>query len=234
MKCLALLLVLTASILNAQDSATIYYRLADTQYKNKQRAEARLYIDKSIRFYPTDSAYLLRAKLQSETDKGFADLDTAILLNPLNAQAYLERGIAHLNYSYEKSEQNLLQAAKLWPDSVVVYEWLGLLYWEYEYYNEAITSYSKAIQLNPERGDLYSNRGRVYKAANNYPLAIEDLSNALKYTTSDKPEAIYRARGLCKYYLNDTTGCCEDLNTAISLGSIGANDDYKELCMPKK
>lgn len=234
MKCLALLLVLTASILNAQDSATIYYRLADTQYKNKQRAEAKLSIEKSIRFHPTDSAYFLRAKMQGETDKGFADMDTAIRLNPLNAAAYVARGSAYLNYNYEKSRQDLLQAARLWPDSVVVYDWLGLLYWEYEYYNDAITNYSKAIKLSPETGKLYDNRGRVKMAAKEYASAIDDFNAALKYMAPDKPGFIYHARALCKHYMGDKAGCCEDLNKAMNTGDRSVGNDYKELCVPKE
>ncbi len=227
---LSLLLIVTVYTLSAQDSATIYYRLADTQYKNKQRTEAKLSIEKSIRFHSTDSAYLLRATMQGETDKAFADLDTAIILNTNYAAAYLMRGTSYLNENYEKSLQDLLQAAKLWPDSTVVYECLGLLYWEYEYYNEAIENYSKAIKLSPTKGALYDNRGRVKMAAKEYAAAIEDFNKSIDHNSSNKQEDIIRARGLCKYYLGNKDSCCEDLNTAINLGCKGAESDYKELC----
>lgn len=48
-----------------------------------------------------------------------------------------------------------------------------------ERYEEALTLYSEAIQLNPNEADFYLNRGLVYDYLERYQEAITDYTHAI-------------------------------------------------------
>ena len=64
----------------------------------------------------------------------------------------------------------------------------------------AITSYTKAIDLNPKLVKAYDRRGSTYHALGDYQKAIEDYT---KIITLDPYIEVYYARGLAYYKLHD-------------------------------
>lgn len=55
----------------------------------------------------------------------------------------------------------------------------GLGYHSERNFNEAITDYSKAIELNPQNGNAYINRGKCYRAIGNMEAARNDFKKAI-------------------------------------------------------
>lgn len=62
---------------------------------------------------------------------------------------------------------------------------LGLLYRYIEKYDDAITSYSKAIELDPDNPGLYSSRGEAYWQMEDYEKSLGDYNKALELDNLD-------------------------------------------------
>lgn len=61
----------------------------------------------------------------------------------------------------------------------------GRNYSEKEEYDKAITSYNKAIELNPEDSDVYNSRAAVYLWKGDYDLSINDCNKAIQLDPND-------------------------------------------------
>ncbi|MBK7307645.1 MAG: tetratricopeptide repeat protein [Chitinophagaceae bacterium] len=82
-------------------------------------------------------------------------------------------------------------------------------------YKNALTHFSKAIELNPTYADAYCNRALTKVNLKDYNGAIQDYDKAIGLNPSDT-EA-YAGRGMAKYYLGDYKEVIEDYNKVISL-----------------
>lgn len=60
-------------------------------------------------------------------------------------------------------------------------------------YDEAITDYSKAIELDPRYAEAYSNRGFVYGRKGQFDAAIADYNKAIEL--NPKIAEVYNNRG---------------------------------------
>ena len=92
-----------------------------------------------------------------------------------------------------------------------------------KWYNEAITHYTKAIDLNPEDARFYNNRSVAYRGIGDFNAAIEDFNKAIDL---DAEVAIaYNGRGLASY---DFDAAIEDFNKAIDLApkDAGVKGEY--------
>jgi tetratricopeptide (TPR) repeat protein len=67
-----------------------------------------------------------------------------------------------------------LEAAKLNPNSHIVYNKIGITYSQLKYYNEASAAFGRSIELNPKFSFAYNNLGSVY-------FATSELKKAEKY-----------------------------------------------------
>gem|GEM_PF-6358337 len=95
-------------------------------------------------------------------------------------------------------------------------------------YAEAVTGYTKAIELNPDFADAYCNRGGVYAAQGNHDQAIADFTKAIEFIPDFAPAYVnrgnsYNARG-------DFDLAIEDLNKAIELNYNGPAVYYNRGC----
>jgi tetratricopeptide (TPR) repeat protein len=83
-------------------------------------------------------------------------------------------------------------------------------------YEGAIDEFSKSLSLY-KNGNTYLKRGLIYITLDNYPLAIEDLNEAVKLLPSSAKA--YFTRGVCLYEMKDYTKADEDLTRCIKLDS---------------
>lgn len=84
-----------------------------------------------------------------------------------------------------------------------------------ERYNDAITHYTKAIDLNPELAKSYYNRGVVYLDTGDFVAAIEDFKKAIVLYPEDA-EAYYN-RGVAYSNIDGFLPAIKDFDEAIKL-----------------
>ena len=82
-------------------------------------------------------------------------------------------------------------------------------------YNDAITHYTAAINLNLEYAGVYYNRGVAYFGTDDFAAAIEDFNKAIDLD----PEFIeaYSGRGVAYRDIGDFAAAIEDFNKAVDL-----------------
>ncbi len=69
-------------------------------------------------------------------------------------------------------------------------------------YNEAIESYSIAIQINPNYLSAHNNKGLALFDLSRYNEAIESFNKALQIDPNDLETNFNKAVALTKFYLN--------------------------------
>ena len=100
-------------------------------------------------------------------------------LNPNNANAYYNRGIAYGDKGdNDRAIGDLTKTIEINPNDDAAYNNRGMAYWDKGDYNRAIDDYTKTIQLNPNN-DAYNNRGMAYGDKGDYNRAIADFNKAI-------------------------------------------------------
>jgi len=61
----------------------------------------------------------------------------------------------------------------------------GIAYGEKGQYDQAISDFNKAIEINPRYGQAYNNRGIVYRLKGQYDQAISDFNKAIEINPRD-------------------------------------------------
>ena len=128
--------------------------------------------------------------------------------------------LRHLETAYAKAVQ---EAKKMQAKE---YQRQGDEAFEAEAYEEAVSCYSKAMEIQPEKERLYYMRGFAYLRWGKYVAAIGDYNRALEL----KPvsAASYNNRGYAYKSLGQLEAAVSDLNQAIML-SPGFANPYKHL-----
>lgn len=110
-----------------------------------------------------------------EYDLAIADFSQAIALEPDNALAYFDRGIAYGSKGdYDLAIADFGQAIALNPDL-------------------SIADSGQSITLNPDAADTYYTRGRNHASEERYALAIACYNQAILLNPNDG--SAYNARG---------------------------------------
>lgn len=96
-----------------------------------------------------------------------------------------------------------------------IYNNRGLAYYDLGQYTQAISDYTKAIELNPKDAVAYNSRGITYKKLGQYTQAISDYTKAIELNS--KYAMAYNNRGNAYYYLGQYTQAISDFTKAIEL-----------------
>lgn len=132
-----------------------YFKSALDLDKRERYAEAIVEYTRAIELRPDATAILNRGQdymRMLQFDLAIADFTKAIEMNPIDAFAYLQRGIAYINKGFRDATMYAL----------------------------AIADFTKSIDLNPDDAKLYDNRGYAYALSGQYVLAAADLNNAIR------------------------------------------------------
>ncbi|WP_211167648.1 tetratricopeptide repeat protein [Pseudanabaena yagii] len=145
-----------------------------------------------------------------------ADYNEALLLNPNDAIAYSNRGVA----KYELGDKqgaiaDYNEAIHLNPNLVAAYSNRGLAKYDLGDKQGAIADHNEAIRLNPDYATAYYNRGLAKYDLGDKQGAIADHNEAIRFNPSDADP--YNNRGVAKYELGDKQGAIADHNEAIRL-----------------
>lgn len=100
--------------------------------------------------------------------------------------------------------------------------------------DKLIEKYTKEIELNPEDGNAYYQRGSILLYHKEYKRAVEDFTKAIE-TKPDYAEAFTR-RGNAYKRLNENEKACADFEKACELGSCKWYDNAQKegWCLKKK
>ena len=140
----------------------------------------------------------------------------AIDLNPNNAAAYNNRGIAHNDKGeVDKAIKDYNKAIKLNPNYVYAYNNRGIAYRRKGEIERAIEDYNTAIELKSNYAEAHYNRGNVYNDNGETELAIKDYNKAIKLDPNDAD--IYCNRGNAYFKKGEINLTIKDYNKAIKL-----------------
>jgi len=92
----------------------------------------------------------------------------------------------------------------------------GMDYGKKGQYDEAISDFTKAIEIDPRSAEAYAKRGWAYSAKNQFDKAISDLNKALEI--NPKFAGAYAIRGLAYFSKNEIEKAWNDINKAQEMG----------------
>ena len=150
------------------------------------------------------------------------DYDTAIRLNPDDADAYNNRGAAKGDLGQHFAAiADYDTAIRLNPDLAYAYNNRGIAKGNLGQYFAAIADYDTAIRLNPDLAGAYFNRGLTKSELGQHHAAIADFDTAIRLNP-DHVEA-YNNRGIAKGKLGQHFAAIADYDIAIRLKPDDAN-----------
>lgn len=151
----------------------------------------------------------------SDPQKAIEYLNNAIRLQPNDAEAYYNRGIAYDNLGrHQQAIKDYSQTVRLKPDYAEAFHNRGTLYNTTGQYQLAIADFNESIRINPGEADNYIGLGFAYDQLGQHQQAITEYSKAIAL----KPDnaRAYNNRGLiiCHW---------ETINTVVSTQKRPAN-----------
>jgi tetratricopeptide (TPR) repeat protein len=201
-----------------------YVEPGDNFVSGKQ--EAIQEFSTAIRLDPRyQHAYFMRAHVYEqvqEFQKSLADLNQAILINPIFISVYINGNRGILKANKLNDNQGALEdydkAISISPKyASAYYNRANLKVKKLNNNQGALEDYDKAISINPKYAHAYGNRGFL-KA-----YILKDIQGALKdfdkaISINSKDAEAYGNRGFLKaYILKDRTGAIQDLRQAAQL-----------------
>lgn len=156
-----------------------------------------------------------------ENNKSIDDYSRIILLDSLNYEAYVSRGIVRVNNNFsgvfkdsekmalnEKMNNSHFLRQKGDGQSIDVHESIS------KNNREAIADFSTAIRIKQDYSFAYYNRGNVFVDLGLDKDALEDFNKAIEF---DKKSDYYMARASLYKSLKEYTKSLNDFNVSIEL-----------------
>ena len=92
----------------------------------------------------------------------------------------------------------------------------GVAYAAKSQYDQAISDYTKALEINPRFAWAYYNRGNAYMRKDQYDQAISDFNKVLEI--NPREAQAYSRRGRCYYFKKEYDKSWDDIKKAQDLG----------------
>lgn len=136
--------------------------------------------------------------------------------NKEKAELYLRMGITQIESGdYPGALRNILAAEELDPQSAVVQNNLGLVYFLRERYDLAEKHLQKAISLNPAYSEARNNLSRTYLELKKFDLAEKEVQVVINDLTYSNPEKAFVNLGLIKFNQKDYQAARTAFNRAL-------------------
>ncbi len=122
-------------------------------------------------------------------------------------------------------KQKEVLAPSLKDETPDLFSNMGLIYWGHGDYNESITEFNKAVNLNPQYVPVYRYRGDSYLNLKEYGKAIDDFTKAIELDPRDTAN-VYLSRGICYASQKNYEQGIKDIAKAIEINPKDANAYY--------
>jgi tetratricopeptide (TPR) repeat protein len=167
------------------------------------RGEVNAHID--------EGAGLYRRKDYARARDAF---DLALRLDPENAAAYFNRGLAWKALKeYDRAVADFDEALRLNPRDAEAWNNRGLAWFHRQDYVRALHDFDEAIRLDPTRSGPFSNRGITRHARQEYRLALKDFDEAIRL--DPRYAKAHCNRGLTWKALGDNDRAVADFTAAV-------------------
>ena len=230
-----------------QTADEYYKKGSDAQKKNNFQL-ALFYLNQAIQLEPNNCRYYISRSLwklggiedlskdSSLLRKSLIDIDFAIDKGCIESSDFSLKAFILHKMNLQKLAVDNYQKALLMLNDTTSFETFNqrasikdIL----EDYNGAIKDYTKAISIDPKKGEmLFSSRGFAKSKINDLQGALSDYTKQIElnnYSSGTMAE-MYFTRGCIKRRLNNKKGACEDWSKAGELGYMSAYNYIKSEC----
>lgn len=164
--------------------------------------------------------------MQRKIDEAIAAYSQAIALNPQDAKAYNNRGVAHVNTRrFNQAVEDFNTAIRLHPNYAAAYLNRGAAYGRKGKRDAALKEYHAAIQRAPGLAEVYLNLAMLYEAEGAHQLAMANYDKPIQLRPDDADG--YYFRGLAYHGRGKTDEALADYSSAIRCNPCHANAYYR-------
>lgn len=147
-----------------------------------------------------------------------------------SAYYYIYRGVFYVrNNKVQEAIEDYNTAIKLEPENPYPYNNLACIYEDSQEYEEAISYFKKAIEVDKEENSFkfYDNIIDCYIRLNNTEMALKYFDEANKFVKSDKKLYLNKAKLLTKMKLYDKA--IENYQEALKIKNITSDEIYSKM-----
>jgi tetratricopeptide (TPR) repeat protein len=171
-----------------------------------------------------------KAMRVKEYDRAITIFNKAIHLDPKDAHAFRERGLAWMigKAQFDKAIHDYDEAIRLDPKDALAFNNRGRAWYNKKEYDKAIHDYDEAIRLDPKSGGVdengkmtdilalaFRNRAAAWSAKKDYERAIKDYDEAIRL--DPKHIGAFNDRGLAWLDKKEYDKAIKDYDDAIRL-----------------
>jgi tetratricopeptide (TPR) repeat protein len=132
---------------------------------------------------------------KGQYDQSIAYFNKAVEIDPKDAEAYNNRGVAYDNKGqYDKAIADCTKAIEINPEYELPYNNRCCVYYKRGRYDNAVADCARAIKINPSYAAAYKNRGMAYFYKREYEKAWDDVYKAQNLGYNVNPEFINALR----------------------------------------
>jgi tetratricopeptide (TPR) repeat protein len=204
---------------SANEAAAIFRR-ALALHHGDRLTEAEAAYRKVLEIEPDhfESLHLIGVICHQRGDHTAAvrQIDAALKVNPQNAAAHSNRGLALQELGrFEEARASFERALAIEADDADVLMSRGLALAALGRHGEAVTSYDRALAISPDHVNALTNRGSALQALNRPVEALASHERALAISP-DHPEALAN-RGIVLHALKRDTEALASLDRALAV-----------------
>ena len=146
------------------------------------------------------------------------DFNKVVELDPASPIGLFSKGLIECELkNYDAAVKNLSAAISHKPDFAEAYVYRGLCFYSKSDTARAIADYTKAINLNPKRSDVYNNLAIIYAEIDNYQKALEIFTLWIEQGGGDRVPDAYINRANCYSHLGNNNQAIGDYTRALVL-----------------
>ncbi|OPZ59658.1 MAG: hypothetical protein BWY87_00892 [Deltaproteobacteria bacterium ADurb.Bin510] len=160
-----------SKVLDTLESAEVYYNIGYIKTAKGEYDEALAAFRKATQL---NQMFAKAYKAMAEVCRKMGNLKMAEKYLQLAGEIYLEREM------HESAESIFNEIIEINPETLNVYNSLGIIYRRQNRHQDAITLYEKAVKIDPYDENIHFNMGRAYLDLHNPEMAQKCFAKALK------------------------------------------------------